>query len=442
MRFVAAFSASFVVVLACAVPSADGTPIAGHYTPAAGTQVSVSSSCAAPAAPKPALESAPACCAGAGHCAKTATLGANDRALYGKDACTLDTQCVPNSEWTTGTGHGKTCTSVGGVPGRCASKCVPDVAKNASALPDDTCVAGAEKCVPCINPLTNSPSGACADVGGPAGLEAPAGASSDSCNGDNNKAGPVAPVVVAPIACPYLGKALLDPNAFAMCAAGAHCLAAALVTDAKQAAELGSCTTKDGSPGLCAPDVAIRTGGNFVPKTCASVGGVEGRCLNSALPKIAAQASMLSRGACEAEELCAPCFSPLDGTSTGACTQSCDPGPKGPAVEFGQCCGGAGRCVPSSLVPASKREKLAACHGAAGGNLCAPNETLAPDYAPTSCEGFALLLGGRYSGACVSECVPTKFFQNLVLKQGTCNAGAQCVPCEQRGVSTGACEAN
>src|SRR6185312_12839882 len=128
--------------------------------------------------------------------------------------------------------------------------------------------------------------------------------------------------------------------------------------------------------GLCAPDVFIVAAGNYVPKTCDSIGGAEGRCLNLAIPQVDAQKTLIPQANCETYEKCAPCTNPLDGKETGACKIACDPGPKKPPTAFKACCQDRGRCVPTNAVPASLQKNLGTDKGTCveGTELCAPLE--------------------------------------------------------------------
>jgi len=236
----------------------------------------------------------------------------------------------------------------------------------------------------------------------------------------------------------------MDPTYFAECGgknSGAHCLPASMLSSQSpdQLKQLVGCKTKEGkNDGKCVPDSFIQSSGKHVPPTCTSIKGADRRCLNTVLKQVAERGNNLPQSTCAANEKCSPCYDPIDGAPSGACTQACDSAKK-PPVLFRNCCGGEGKCVPSSMVPASKRSKLSSC---GGGELCAPEETLEPGYRPTSCTGWALLLGGTYTGACVSDCVPIDgFIQNIVIKQGTCGGGSQCVPCYAQGEWTGACDA-
>jgi len=90
---------------------------------------------------------------------------------------------------------------------------------------------------------------------------------------------------------------------------------------------------------------------NPAQKCTASLGGfnAEGRCIPSCVPAIQAQASRLAQDDCtQAGTLCAPCYDPITGADTGACTQAGDaPVPAG----------GREGCAPSpsSGDPAARR---------------------------------------------------------------------------------------
>jgi hypothetical protein len=199
------------------------------------------------------------------------------------------------------------------------------------------------------------------------------------------------------------------------------------------------------SGGYCAPDKSIAAGGQYLPKTCSAIAGAEGRCLNASLPPIAAQAAMLQKDVCDAGELCAPCFSPLDGKSTGACSSvSCD-APKQAAKTFTGCCTEQGttraKCVPTSLVPQAEQANLDDDNGTCqkGAELCVPNEMLQPGFKGPACNG-STLLGGDYTGVCLSDCLHFGFLQSLGISQGSCQDHFECAPCTNplTGQPTGA----
>jgi hypothetical protein len=166
--------------------------------------------------------------------------------------------------------------------------------------------------------------------------------------------------------------------------------------------------------------------GNYLPKTCTSLEGAEGRCLNQVLPSVVPQVSQLPQDVCDSDESCVPCFSPLDGTSTGACTTvSCD-APKEKAVEFAGCCywgnQPGGKCVPSSV--AGSAASGLSSDGCGGGDVCAPTENLEPTFKPVFCsddDDFFF----SYTGFCVSNCIP----EADGLSQGSCDSAHYCAPC-------------
>lgn len=189
------------------------------------------------------------------------------------------------------------------------------------------------------------------------------------------------------------------------------------------------------SGGYCVPDVFIGTAGRFVPPTCNSIGGGEGRCLHEKIPQVASQ-SNLPQSTCASFEKCVPCTNPIDGADTGSCHVSCDPGLARPKFVFPSCCdlGGAsrGKCVPASMVPSSEASQLGT-DTCSGGNLCAPTENLDPNFRPQTCTAFALVYFGNYSGVCLSDCLQFSGIQGLVIKQGDCDGIHQCVPCYMPG---------
>ncbi len=250
-----------------------------------------------------------ACCQeeeGAAHCLADSKVPTEIQPFLA--SCSSGGYCVPDGFLKTGAAQPpKTCTAFGG-DGVCLSKCIPQVSENAALLRQDVCDDIDELCVPCISPLDDMPTGACElrtlarcegeDPGDPStgGCDDPA-----TCNYE---------ATCAPV---------IDPSTLPSCGADAHCVDAVLAGD--QAAQLAKC---DDGVKVCVPDPFLKTGGKFTPATCNSAGGAEGRCLNVVIPQVAAQAGLLPQDTCAASEKCTPCFSPLDGSDTGACRLSCD----------------------------------------------------------------------------------------------------------------------
>ncbi len=336
--------------------------------------------------------------------------------------------CVPDPIVKSGGAAPPTCKSPFG-EGRCMSVCVPEIAKNADLLgrgENDSC-AEDERCAPCLNPLKNNePTGVC-EIGKAAPV----------CDA---KPTPPAPGSPAPaVSCPYTGPPVVDVTTFPSCGEGARCVPATLVP-ASSAAMLKACAT-----GLCAPAKSIAAGGQYLPKTCAAVGGAEGRCLNVNIPQIEVQKAQLARDTCDASELCTPCFNPVDGKDTGACRSvSCD-APKQPAKTFTPCCSKQGtaraKCVPKASVPASQAGNLDDDDGtcAKGAELCVPNEMLQPNFKGPACNGSTLLTDS-YAGVCLSDCLSFGFIQSLGISRGSCTDGFKCAPCTNpfTGKATGA----
>jgi hypothetical protein len=143
---------------------------------------------------------------------------------------------------------------------------------------------------------------------------------------------------------------------------------------------------------------------------------------------------MLPEDTCAASEKCTPCFDPIDGTATGACALSCDPGPTQPAKPFAACCDNRARCVPTTSIPADEQDQLKddSCDD---GSLCVPDELV--DNAPTvACSATSFVIGD-YTGVCLSTCLDFGF-EGIALAKGDCDSGFKCAPCETFGQPTGA----
>jgi hypothetical protein len=337
--------------------------------------------------------------------------------------------CMPDSVIHAGASYQPAqCTSLGNEKGVCLSLCIPKVGNDPQVglLPQDICGDG-EVCVPCINPLNKMSTGACSLLGPHCGDGGLTGGSDDGGGGT----------------CPYVGPPIVDPSKFAACApacGGAHCVPATLVPAAQQSL-LSACTASDGSGGFCAPDKVVAAGGNYVPPTCRSVVGAEGRCMSTCLPAVAAQASVLPKDTCGDGEVCAPCFNPVasDPTApTGACTLACDAPKEPPLVitcpwtgppltdptKFPDCaptCAGS-HCVPSALVPSAQQALLAACPG----GFCAPDSFVAAGgkVKPGTCTSIA-----GAEGRCLSTCLAPVGAQAAQLPTDVCPAGEKCAPC-------------
>ncbi len=367
------------------------------------------------------LTAMPSCCQaaqGEAHCLANDKLPAELRAFV--DACDAGSSCIPDGFLRTGAAEPPaTCTAFGG-SGVCLSRCIPQVAMNEGLLRKDTCPGIDELCVPCVSPIDHQDTGACkllelaTCVGDDGGSDPPGGCDDPAtCNYEAS--------------CP----AVIEPATLPACGPDAHCLDAALIPDPAQASQLGTCA--DGAK-LCVPDIFLTTGGKFTPATCDSVGGAEGRCLSRVLPAVKAQEDLLPQATCGANERCTPCYSPIDGSATGACTQSCDTGPTKPATTFPSCCSARAKCVPASAIPDDQEDQLSQddCTDA---ELCVPTQILNDGPFP-ACTANSFILG-NYSGVCLSDCLDFGI-QGVALARGTCASHDKCAPCTQNGQPTGA----
>ncbi len=371
----------------------------------------------------------PECCApeGLAHCVPSSDVPATVAAQLNTCTGAGGGVCVPDPFIRSGglrPPEMKDCTSVNG-KGVCLSVCIKLVAKYSALLPQDICAAD-ERCAPCISPLDNMPSGAC-DIG-----KAPA-----SCD-PNAPPNPDPGTPAAPM-CPHMGPPVIDPATLPACSVGgAHCVQNALVP-AKLASQLAACS-QGGS--FCVPDVFIASAGNFIPPSCVSLDGAEGRCLHVAIPQVDAQKGFLPQSTCQSFERCVPCYNPIDGIDTGSCKQSCDPGPVKPKVVFSDCCvqnnTPVGKCVPKEAISSQLQKNLGNDSCDANKYLCVPKDNLDPKFAPKACTANGFLVG-QYTGVCLSDCL--KFgLQGIVLAKGDCANHQKCAPCKNplTGAATGA----
>jgi hypothetical protein len=373
------------------------------------------------------------CTSGPSHCVPTSDI---PPALDNAFSTCSGGLCVPDPIISKGSEYVPTACNtkvvVWQLQGVCLSECITLVANNMqkNLLHQETCGQG-ELCVPCTDPTTNKPTGACSITS----LVCGDGGAIDAGSTDAGS-----------IMCPYTGPPIIDPSMFPACSPacnGAHCVPAAIVPTADQS-QLAACMS-NGSPGFCAPDSFIASAGNAVPKTCTSVAGSEGRCLSTCLPAVQAEEQLLPQDICAADEKCVPCYNPTatDPTQpTGACSLACDKPTKPPTLltcpysgppvidpsVFPDCapaCGGA-HCVPSSLIPMADQSQLATCTINGGPGFCAPDSLTASggEGVPKTCTSVA-----GAEGRCLSTCLPEISGQASLLPQDVCAADERCAPC-------------
>jgi hypothetical protein len=417
-----------MALVACMTPDIDGTPLGGKEPGGNTAKRSGELACSGPSQLTPEdPNKLPKCACAKGGAARCVPKDKIPASLATQlESCEAGA-CVPDDLVKSGGAAPPTCQSAFG-EGRCMNLCVPEVASKATLLTRGNAseCGEDERCVPCLNPLKNNePTGVC-EIG-----KAPAA----ECNQQQGPAASTGGAAPTNIACPYTGPPIVDVKTFPSCGDGARCVPTTLVP-ATSAGQLAKC-----DQGLCAPEKSIAAGGQYLPKTCKSLAGAEGRCLNVVIPAVASQKATLPQDVCDANERCTPCFSPADGKDTGACKSvSCD-APKQPAVTFKGCCEDDGvmfgKCVPKSMVPASSQDKLDDEGCVQGAELCAPKENLDPTFKPQTCTANNFF-AGPYSGVCVSDCIDFSFIEAIGTSKGNCQDHFTCVPCERDGQPTGA----
>jgi hypothetical protein len=437
-RTIAASFISAAVAFACAPADMEGSPLEGDQVQDQNPTgpASPTSCTAAIKGEDPNLF--PKCSGpkgGNGRCVPKAAIGIfADQFVDG--GCAAGNVCVAENLVKTGTSvELKKCKPVLGQStedGRCFSTLAKDVVANYDLLKNatgDQC-ADAEVCVPCKNPLKgNVETGVC--------FKAQA---AGSCTNTPAPAGDGGTGAPSNVACPYNGPPLVNVSTFPVeaCGAGMRCVPSNLLPSPDLVKNLKACS----NGGVCAPEKSIAAAGNYVPKTCTSVAGAEGRCTNENIPAIQAQKSMLPKDSCDVNEVCAPCYNPLDSTATGACsTAKCD-APKLPPKTFTACCNARAKCVPKTTVPEQMQKNLGDGDGTCQKDVevCVPNEFVSnPAYKGTPCTGSGFI-GGQYDGVCLSDCLEFSFFQSLGISRGNCASQMKCVPCQNplTGQATGA----
>jgi hypothetical protein len=257
-------------------------------------------------------------------------------------------------------------------------------------------------------------------------------------------------------ACLDMGKPFIPADVFPpcptdICSSGGHCVANGNVPGS-QADLLAACDADN----KCVPDRLIETKGSPEPIVCESLFGAEGRCLSECIPQVKEQGitNGLPTAGCDAGHFCVPCYSPIDGSDTGACTlgnPGCD-APQEPPAAFKECCAdkGGGKCIPLSIVGAAadQLDKEECASLGQPDSACVPNVIFDAQQAGAtqiiwpSCTtgGF---IGGGAEGVCVPKCVPSA--DSFLVSQGDCSEDYEnCAPCEMEvlgfPIDTGACE--
>jgi hypothetical protein len=245
---------------------------------------------------EPAVLFAKCCSDQSGLCVPPDIVDATQAKALAQDTCTAGNLCAP-AKFADPTFRPKVCDSVGGAEGRCLSKCVSLVSKNASLLPAGGCAAD-ELCAPCTDPRTAELTGAC------------------SLNGD----APTKPPVVFDKQC-CAGTGLCVPKT-------------AVPAQFATMVPVDNCAGDGGGADwVCAPTIKLNDINAKFPKCQVLLAGLpvpagDPNQFGGCVPKCIADAQIaanpltglgLAQSDCQAGWMCAPCVNPLDQKRTGAC---------------------------------------------------------------------------------------------------------------------------
>jgi hypothetical protein len=204
---------------------------------------------------------------------------------------------------------------------------------------------------------------------------------------------------------------------------------------ADQLSLLSPCSNTE-TPQHCVPVKLLITDGLTQPTVCESLNGAEGRCMSLCVPQIQEKRDQLPRTICDEDELCAPCYDPFTGESTGACDASVCDAPVDPPMTFGACCEdlGGGHCVPRTAVPDDREGSLddEDCNALTTyDDVCVPIGFDAPDYTPGTCDR-----PNGDPGICMTKCVPLINTLDFLYNPVDCPEAHQlCVPCSRGAIS-------
>lgn len=341
------------------------------------------------------------CCGELGRCVPQALVDAADREQLAADSCDESSDlCVPEPLAKSDQAQLVQCeVAATGGEGRCLPACLPALMQRAQHLERTSpCVQG-EVCAPCYDPIDARSTGAC-ELGGDTGPSR-------------------------------------SPALFASCCGElGRCVPERFVSDAERSQlQRDSCSEERS---LCAPEPLLREPEHVFERCSVAGTRAEGRCLPGCLPHVAARAAQLRQSSCSSGHLCAPCYDPIDGASTGACSLGGDPGPTQSSVLFSDCCQALGKCVPSSLIATAERARLAS-DSCRSGELCVPSVLASePEYVFASCTESSLSAEGR----CLPACLPDVAARAAQLRQDGCANGELCAACYEpiAGAESGACE--
>ena len=211
--------------------------------------------------------------------------------------------------------------------------------------------------------------------------------------------------------------AKVDPGTLTACGDGkGHCYASAKtgITQLPECAD---------SAEVCIPDKVLEANGGKLTACKFFIGDKPGVCMSTMVKDIAAHQNELQQDVCDADERCAPCINPIDGTDTHVCDAigvyetDCK---GGPGAQQQACCHGQGVCINSDAAPEDQRDDLLRdiCRG---GKVCAPAALV--DGNPERCHALAL------SGVCIDLCFAKMLGPSTPVLRGDCGPTSVCLPC-------------
>lgn len=279
------------------------------------------------------------------------------------------------------------CKSVLESDGRCLPDCLPAIAESTTPLPQSSCPEH-HVCVPCVDPFTNALTDACLTSDYTPG---PVGKSFDTC-----------------------------------CTGNGFCLPLDIIDRSEQQLALlrkDSCDPDENV--MCVPKVFIEQP-DFIPEICTSIADNEGRCLPECLASDTNLPLNLPQDICPESFVCAPCYNPITGEPTDACTLPGDPGIEEPPQTFDRCCNDLGSCITEEVLPGDQDSLLDEDSCERDHNLvCVPDIFTAADgYKPQECVSL-----NRNEGRCLPDCLPMVVDSPTQLPQDVCPDHFVCAPC-------------
>lgn len=176
---------------------------------------------------------------------------------------------------------------------------------------------------------------------------------------------------------------------------------------------------------VCVPDEVLLAGGGKLKACTFVMGNKPGACMSRLVKSVDDYKDMMTQDVCDADEKCAPCTNPMDGTSTHLCDdtigvheQDCTQAAGTGNLE--RCCHGMGVCMAEDAAPAQFKDKMTQ-------ETCHENQLCAPASASTGKTTACSVLGA--SGVCLDLCFASSFQSTTALTRVNCGPTEVCMPC-------------